>query len=55
MKGEPTLPECGYSQLAVEILKFYSIDVIVYLEIKDYKSINILEEAELRDQIKQHA
>jgi len=43
MKGTPQMPMCGYSNFVVEILKFYSnISFIICIEIRDYKSIDIL-------------
>lgn len=29
MKGEPEMPLCGYSNFAVEILKFYSRGAVI--------------------------
>ena len=47
MKGTPQFPQCGFSATAAEILKRCGV--------ADYFSVNILEDAELRQGIKQYA
>ena len=44
MKGTPTFPQCGFSSVVAQILN--------YLEV-DYASVNVLEDMEIRDGIKQ--
>ncbi|MBK7592831.1 MAG: Grx4 family monothiol glutaredoxin [Betaproteobacteria bacterium] len=47
MKGTPQFPQCGFSATATEILKRCGV--------ADYFSVNILEDAELRQGIKEFA
>ena len=47
MKGSPQMPMCGYSKLAVEILKHYSV--------KDYKSVDVLKDANVRRLVKEYS
>ena len=47
MKGTPQFPQCGFSATAAEILKRCGV--------ADYFSVNILEDAELRQGIKEYA
>ena len=47
MKGNPQMPMCGYSRYVVEILKFYSI--------RDYKSVDILKDQNLRRVVKEYS
>ena len=47
MKGTPQFPQCGFSATAAEILKRCGV--------ADYFSVNILEDAELRQGIKEFA
>ena len=43
MKGHPSSPMCGYSNYVVEVLKFYSnYFLIIFIEIKDYYSVDVL-------------
>ena len=44
MKGTPVFPQCGFSSVVAQILN--------YLEV-DYASVNVLEDMEIRDGIKQ--
>lgn len=44
MKGTPTFPQCGFSSVVSQILN--------YLEV-DYASVNVLENMEIREGIKQ--
>lgn len=44
MKGTPTFPQCGFSSVVAQILN--------YLEV-DYASVNVLEDMEIREGIKQ--
>jgi monothiol glutaredoxin len=44
MKGNPQFPQCGFSSRVVQILNHLGVD---------YKSANVLEDAALRDGIKQ--
>jgi monothiol glutaredoxin len=46
MKGTPNFPQCGFSGQVVRILS--------YLE-TPYKSVNVLEDTELRESVKQFA
>ena len=43
MKGTPDAPQCGFSMTVANILKFLNID---------FKGINVLENQNLRDEIK---
>jgi monothiol glutaredoxin len=47
MKGTPQFPQCGFSATAAEILKRCGV--------ADYLAVNILEDAELRQGIKDFA
>ena len=47
MKGTPQFPQCGFSATVAEILKRCGV--------ADYFSVNILEDAELRQGIKEFA
>ena len=44
MKGTPTFPQCGFSSQVVQILDYLGID---------YKGINVLENMEIRQGIKE--
>lgn len=44
MKGTPLMPQCGYSNFTIELLKKYGIT--------DFKSINVLENGIIREQVK---
>ena len=46
MKGTPDAPQCGFSMAVSNMLKILEVD---------YKGINVLESAELRDGIKQYS
>lgn len=54
MKGSPEMPECGYSELAVEILKFYRI-FAPNSGIKDFKAVDIVKDIELREEVKKYS
>ena len=45
MKGSPSNPQCGFSKFAIEILKFYEIPEIHY--------VNILSDPELKEMVKE--
>lgn len=45
MKGNKDFPQCGFSNLVVQVLNHYNID---------FKDINILEDQELRQAIKDY-
>src|SRR5262252_7180780 len=47
MKGTPQFPQCGFSAAAVQILKACGVD--------DIFTVNVLEEAEIRQGIKEFA
>jgi monothiol glutaredoxin len=47
MKGTPQIPQCGFSAAAVQILKACGID--------DAFTVNVLEDAEIRQGIKEFA
>ena len=47
MKGTPQFPQCGFSATAVQILHACGI--------KDFFSVNVLEEPEIRQGIKEYA
>jgi monothiol glutaredoxin len=47
MKGTPQFPQCGFSATAAEILKRCGVT--------DYLAVNILEDADLRQGIKDYA
>ena len=46
MKGTPKFPQCGFSSLAVEILKHCGVD--------DFLSVNVLEDPDVRQGIKDY-
>jgi len=46
MKGTPTFPQCGFSGQLVQILDYLGVD---------YKGVNVLENAEIRDGIKEYS
>lgn len=45
MKGTPTFPQCGFSGRAIHILKQCGVD---------YTAVNVLEDSEIRDGIKEY-
>ena len=47
MKGTPQMPQCGFSQMAVQVLNACGV--------KQFFSVNVLENAEIRQGIKQYA
>ena len=47
MKGTPQFPQCGFSATATEILKRCGVS--------DFFSVNVLEDAEIRQGIKEYA
>ena len=47
MKGTPQFPQCGFSAKAVQILRACGV--------KEFMSVNVLAEPEVRDGIKQYA
>ncbi len=47
MKGTPQFPQCGFSATATEILKRCGVD--------DYLAVNVLDDAEIRQGIKDYA
>ena len=47
MKGTPQFPMCGFSATAAEILKRSGVD--------DYFSVNVLEDADIRQGVKDYA
>ena len=47
MKGMPQMPQCGFSQLAVQVLNACGV--------KDFGSFNVLADQEIREGIKQYA
>ena len=47
MKGTPQFPQCGFSATAAQILKLCGV--------KSYASVNVLEDAEIRQGIKEYA
>ena len=47
MKGTPQFPQCGFSSLAAQILKACGV--------KEYLSVNVLENADIRQGIKDYA
>jgi monothiol glutaredoxin len=46
MKGTPSSPQCGFSGQVVQILGFLETP---------YKSVNVLEDPEIRESVKQYA
>jgi len=47
MKGTPQMPQCGFSQLAVQVLNACGV--------QQFHSVNVLADAEIRQGIKQYA
>jgi monothiol glutaredoxin len=47
MKGTPQMPQCGFSALAVQVLNACGI--------RDFASVNVLADAEIRQGIKEYA
>jgi monothiol glutaredoxin len=47
MKGTPQFPQCGFSALAVQVLNACGV--------KDFASVNVLADAEVRQGIKEYA
>ncbi|MCB6184086.1 Grx4 family monothiol glutaredoxin [Leeia sp. TBRC 13508] len=47
MKGTPTFPQCGFSSMAVQILKACGVN--------EFVAVNVLEDAEVRQGIKEYA
>ena len=47
MKGTPQVPQCGFSQLAVQVLNACGM--------QDFHSVNVLADAEIRQGIKEYA
>ena len=47
MKGTPQGPQCGFSALAVQVLNACGV--------KDFHTVNVLADAEIREGIKQYA
>jgi monothiol glutaredoxin len=47
MKGTPQMPQCGFSQLAVQVLNACGV--------QQFHSVNVLADAEIREGIKQYA
>ena len=47
MKGTPQFPQCGFSALAVQVLNACGV--------KDFGSVNVLADAEIRQGIKEYA
>ena len=46
MKGTPTFPQCGFSSQVVQILDYLGVD---------YKGVNVLENTEVRQGIKEYS
>ncbi|HLE66437.1 MAG TPA: Grx4 family monothiol glutaredoxin [Burkholderiales bacterium] len=46
MKGTPQMPQCGFSALAVQVLNACGV--------RDFLSVNVLEEPEIRQGIKEY-
>ena len=46
MKGTPTFPQCGFSGQLVQILDYLGVD---------YKGVNVLENMEIREGIKEYS
>jgi monothiol glutaredoxin len=46
MKGTPTFPQCGFSSQVVQILDYLKVD---------YKGVNVLENADVRQGIKDYS
>jgi len=47
MKGTPQFPQCGFSALAVQVLNACGV--------RDFHTVNVLADAEIRQGIKQYA
>ena len=47
MKGTPQMPQCGFSQLAVQVLNACGV--------REFQSVNVLADAEIRQGIKDYA
>ena len=47
MKGNPKMPQCGFSNYVVQVFKFYGL--------KDFHHVNILESPEVREGIKKYS
>ena len=47
MKGNRKMPRCGFSNYVVQIFKFYGV--------KEYKDVNVLEDDNLREYIKEYS
>jgi monothiol glutaredoxin len=47
MKGTPQMPQCGFSQLAVQVLQACGV--------KQFFTVNVLENPEIRQGIKEYA
>ena len=47
MKGTPQFPQCGFSSLASQVLRACGVD--------DYLAVNVLENPEIRQGIKEYA
>ena len=47
MKGTPQFPQCGFSQLAVQVLNACGV--------QEFASVNVLADAEIRQGIKEYA
>jgi len=47
MKGTPQMPQCGFSQLAVQVLNACGV--------QEFHSVNVLADAEIRQGIKTYA
>jgi monothiol glutaredoxin len=46
MKGTPTFPQCGFSSQVVQILDYLGVD---------YKGVNVLENADIRQGVKEYS
>lgn len=47
MKGTPERPQCGFSNYVVQALKYYNIE--------NYQSVNVLEDPEVREEVKKYS
>ncbi|HEX7054156.1 MAG TPA: Grx4 family monothiol glutaredoxin [Burkholderiales bacterium] len=47
MKGTPQMPQCGFSAMAVQVLNACGV--------RDFQSVNVLADAEIRQGIKEYA
>ena len=47
MKGTRKMPRCGFSNYTIQILKFYGV--------KQFKDVNVLEDEALREKIKEYS